>query len=115
MENISVVRHTNAMADIVKLLLPSDCRPPAVGRRVTALRLALKMKPAEFADSIQVDRSSLTKIEKGTAGLSLRSGMFLKQLYGVGLNFIYMGDLSDLPFDLRAPVMQNLLNPLTTE
>lgn len=115
MENISTLRHTNVMAKIVNLLLPADSRPPAVGRRVTALRMALKLKPAEFADSIQVDRSSLTKIEKGTAGLSLRSGMFLRQLYGVGLNFIYMGDLSDLPFDLRGPVMQNLLNPSTTE
>lgn len=115
MDVFSGGRHTRPMPSLVTILLPPETQPPAVGKRLRAFREALCMSQAEFADAIGLDRSSMTRIEKGNAGLSIRTGMIVRRLYGVGLDFIYMGDLSDLPFDLRAAVLDKLLNPSKAE
>lgn len=85
-------------------LLSSEMHPARVGERVAALRESLRMSKAEFADSIQLDRSTLTKVEAGNRGLDIAVGAKIAELYGAGLDFIYRGVLSDLPLELRPTV-----------
>lgn len=100
--------HGAHMGKVLNSLIPRESRPAKVGPRVTALREALGLTKAEFADSLELDRSSLTKIEKGTFGLDIAVGERIAALYGAGLDFIYRGQYSDLPQNLRNNVVENL-------
>jgi len=96
---------------IVKKLIPDAMRPDRVGQRIMALRETLAMSKAQFADSLELDRSSLTKIEKGTMGLDLVHGAKIAELYGFGMDFVYRGDLSDVPLEHLTRLRMNLNTP----
>ena len=98
------------MKRVLEKLISRESRPTQVGPRVSALRETLGLSKAQFADSVGVDRSSLTKIERGEAGLDIAVGERIAVLYGYGLDFIYRGDLSDVPQDSRPQLMVNLLS-----
>ncbi len=104
-QNLSMRRALNA------LLLP-QMRPDEVGKRVTAIRQTLAMNKKQFAEAAGVDPSSLTKIEKGEAGLDILVGARIAELYGFGLDFIYRGELDDVPLDHRSTVKMRLVAPL---
>jgi transcriptional regulator with XRE-family HTH domain len=86
-------------------VLSAEMHPDRVGERVTAMRMALHLSKAEFADSIGLDRSSLTKIEAGKKGLDIVTGARIAEMYGYGLDYIYRGTLTDVPEDKRSIVM----------
>jgi transcriptional regulator with XRE-family HTH domain len=89
-------------------LLSAEMHPDRVGERVTALRTSLGQSKAEFADSIGLDRSTLTKVEAGTKGLDVVVGARIAEIYGFGLDFIYRGVMTDVPDALRSRVMVDL-------
>jgi transcriptional regulator with XRE-family HTH domain len=82
--------------------------PPVVARRLIALRAALGLNKATFADMIGVDRSSYTKIEKGEKPLLPGSAYRIYELYGVDMNFVYLGQVGGLPVRLSSKVMNHL-------
>lgn len=88
--------------------LPAEMHPDRIGQRVTALRMCLGLSKAEFADSISLDRSTLTKVENGTKGLDIAVGARIAELYGFGLDFIYRGIIADSPEVHRARVMAEI-------
>lgn len=112
--DISSIADQNArMKKLIANLIERQSHPDKVGPRITALRDALELSKAEFADSIGLDRSSLTKIEKGKAGLDIAVAEQIAGLYGCGLDYIYRGDLSDLPRGLQSDVVKNLATQTT--
>ena len=113
MELFSTEAHTHRMKNILGKLIERQSHPDKVGPRVTALREALDLAKSEFADSIELDRSSLTKIEKGQAGLDIAVAEKIAAFYGCGLDYIYRGDFADLPRDLQAKVVQILATQRT--
>ncbi len=86
-------------------MLSAEMHPERVGLRVTALRTCLGLSKAQLADSLEVDRSTLTKVEAGTRGLDILIGARIADLYGFGLDFIYRGVITDAPEPMRAAVM----------
>ena len=86
-------------------LLSPEMHPDRIGERITALRETLGKSKAEFADSIDLDRSTLTKVEAGAKGLDIAAGAKIAEMYGVGLDYIYRGVLTDIPAELRADVV----------
>lgn len=96
------------MKKLLNDLIPNESRPERVGPRVTALRETLSLSKAQLADSIGLDRSTLTKIEKGMMGLDISRGEAIATLYGFGLDFIYRGDVSDVPDRHRARLLVEL-------
>lgn len=108
MELFSFALHFPAMKKVLASLIERESAPELVGPRITALRETLKMSKAQFADSIDLDRSTLTKVEKGDMGLDIAKAERISVLYGFGLDFIYRGDLSDVPQPLRPDMLVNL-------
>ncbi len=108
MEYFSPQDHKSPMKNLLKKLISRESRWDRVGPRVAAIRLTLGLSKAAFADSIALDRSSLTKIEKGVAGLDIATGEVIAEIYGFGLDFTYRGDLSDVPLDLRPSLIGHL-------
>lgn len=96
------------MKKLANRLLDRRSRRDRVGPRVTAIREALELSKAEFADSLDLDRSSLTKIEKGEAGLDIAVGEAIADLYGIGLDFTYREDFGDLPDELGRKIREIL-------
>ena len=82
-----------------------------VARRLAAARKALGLSKAEFADMIGIDRSSYTKIENGVKPLLPPAAIVIFQLYGVDLNYIYLGQVGGLPSSLSSKVIDHLNNP----
>ena len=78
-----------------------------VARRMVALREALGLIPSEFADSVGIDRSSLTKIEKGEKALHADHAFRISQRYAVPMDYLYRGILRDLPASLAEILRKN--------
>lgn len=97
------------MKSFAESMIDRESRPARVGPRITAIRETLAMSKAQFADSVSMDRSTLTKVEKGESGLDIALGERIAVLYGFGLDFIYRGDLNDVPQDLRPRIVLNLV------
>ena len=76
--------------------------------RLIALREALKLSKADFADSIGIDRSSYSKIEKANKPILPPTAHKIFQQYGVDMNYIYLGRLDTLPAHLSASITKNL-------
>lgn len=77
----------------------SQIHPAHVARRLIALREALELGPSEFADSVGIDRSSYTRIEKGEKPLHQYMAFDVATIHGVSMGYLYMGLVrdSDLP------------------
>lgn len=102
--------HENArMKKLAESLIERRSRPDQVAPRVYAIREYLELTKSQFADSIGLDRSSLTKIEKGEAGLDIAVAEVIAGLYGFGLDFIYRGDLDDVPITARPSILNLML------
>ena len=104
----SIERDNCRMKKILDSLIPKASRPEHVGPRITAMRETLGLSKSQLADSIGLDRSSMTKIEKGEAGLDIVKAIIIAELYDFGLDYISRGSLSDSPPALRPQLLVNL-------
>lgn len=82
--------------------------PTVVAPRLIALRESLGMNKVEFAARIGVDKSSYTKIEKGEKPLQTSAAYKIWQLWGVDLNFLYLGQIGGLPHRLSSTIITHL-------
>lgn len=82
--------------------------PKEVGARVAALIAALDIDQKVFAESIDLDPSSLTKIIKGNKPLQPYMAYKIHQRHGVDLNYIYLGQFSGLPLSLSNTITKHL-------
>lgn len=65
--------------------------------RLIRVREAVGLTKAEFADRIGIDRSSYSKIEKAQKPLLPHTALRIWELFGVDMNYIYLGRLDGLP------------------
>lgn len=86
---------------------PAD--PQMVTPRLIALREALNLSKGEFADSIGMDRSSYSKIEKSNKPILPPTAQKIWELYGADMNYIYLGRLDSLPAHLSAKITKSLM------
>jgi transcriptional regulator with XRE-family HTH domain len=86
----------------------SPFHPEAVGRRLCALREHYEKSRAEFAGSVQIDPTSYGRIEKGLKPLKADMAFRISERWGVTMDFIYRGRLTELPSTLADSLMKNL-------
>lgn len=79
-----------------------------VGARLEALREALNLQRNEFAASFGLDPSSYTKTVSGSKVLRSEAGFVISEKWGVSMDFLYRGRMSDLPDNLRDSILTNL-------
>jgi len=82
--------------------------PKMVTPRLVALREALGLSKSEFADQIGIDRSSYSKIEKANNPIPPPAAHRIWQLYGVDMNYIYLGRVDTLPAHLSKKITSSL-------
>ena len=81
-----------------------------VAARIEALRHATGLGASLFADEIGIDRSSYTKIAKGTKPLKAEMGFAVAVRWGVSMDYLYKGDLSNLPSKYESAIISHLNN-----
>ncbi len=69
----------------------------AVGKRLDAVRAASGLIAKDFANSVGIDPSSYSKIVQGKKPLKIEMGHNVSIRWGAKLEFLYHGDLSELP------------------
>lgn len=82
--------------------------PASVAQRLRALMVATDQKPSEIADLIGLDRSSMTKVLKGEKPLKPELAFEICERYGVTMDFIYRGQVRDLPTSLSKAIITAL-------
>jgi len=87
---------------------PSTADPEMVTPRLVALREALNLSKGQFADAIGIDRSSYSKIEKSNKPILPPTAERIFSLYGVDMNYIYLGRVDTLPAHLSAKITSRL-------
>jgi transcriptional regulator with XRE-family HTH domain len=86
----------------------SPFHPEAVGRRVTALREHHGKTKAEFAKSVQIDATSLGNIERGKKPLKADMAFRIAERWGVPMDYLYRGRLTEIPESLADSLMKHL-------
>lgn len=86
----------------------SPFHPEAVGRRVAALRRYHGLNQSEFAASVEIDATSYGRIEKGTKPLKADMAYRIAERWGVSMDYLYRGRLTELPPSLADSLMKNL-------
>lgn len=77
-----------------------------IGQRLRAIRETEGLSSKDFALSVHIDPSSYSKIENGTKALKMEMGYIVAERYGVSMDFIYRGRLTDLPEKISAHLRQ---------
>jgi len=75
-------------------------RPEAIGRRLTLLRVAHNLKPAEIADMLDIERTYWSRFEGGKRKVTDDVAALLVERFGVTLDFLILGRWGKLPLDL---------------
>ncbi|MEN9062869.1 MULTISPECIES: helix-turn-helix domain-containing protein [Ponticoccus] len=86
----------------------SPFHPEAVGERLEALREYNEMTRAQFATSVGIDPTSYGRIEKGQKPLKADMAYRIAERWGVSMDFLYRGRLTEIPAKLADTLMQNL-------
>lgn len=86
----------------------SPFHPSAVGRRLIALREYRGKTRTEFAASVQIDPTSYGRIEKGLKPLKADMAYRIAERWGVSMDYLYRGRLTELPEDLADSLMSRL-------
>jgi DNA-binding XRE family transcriptional regulator len=94
--------------------LMSEINPERVALRLTALREALDLSRAQFADTVRINRSSYTLIEDGRKVLNHRMAYDISVRFGVSMDYIYKGQMSesDLPSNIAQSIRQRLMGQI---
>ena len=87
---------------------PEAYHPVKVAPRLEAAREALGLSRSEFADIVGIDRSSYSKIADGKKPLLPKDAYHIWQLYGIDMNYIYLGQLGGLPSNLSSIIIAHL-------
>jgi transcriptional regulator with XRE-family HTH domain len=86
----------------------SPFHPVAVGQRLQALREHHERTRAEFADSVDIDPTSYGRIEKGLKPLKADMAYRIAERWGVSMDFLYRGRLTELPGPLADALLKSL-------
>lgn len=82
--------------------------PVAVGKRLEALRVHHGLSKAHFADSVAIDRTSYIRIERGEKPLKADMAFKIAERWGVTMDFLYRGRLTEIPPTLADSIMKTL-------
>ena len=80
----------------------------SVGSRLEALRLALGLSRKAFSDSFGLDPSSYTKTVDGEKQLRSEAAYAIAERWGVTMDYLFRGRLSELPEHLRESILKRL-------
>lgn len=75
-------------------------RDESIGARLRLLREAKKLKPAQIADLLDIERTYWSRFEKGNRRLNDDVAALLVDRFGVTLDFLFLDRWDKLPLDL---------------
>lgn len=90
-------------------LVMKKTRDPAwrqqVGVRLQQSLVAINKKPAEIARLYKMSQQRLSNYMTGARPLDIELAMNLSGRFGITLEWLYMGDMKSLPYDLAQRIV----------
>lgn len=78
----------------------------AIAARLQRTRIALGLTPSEFADRAKLARNTASQLEHAKGRPGLDTAITLVDAYGLTLDWIYFGDMRQLPYDLATRIRE---------
>ncbi len=78
--------------------------PAAIGRRLYATRRVLDLTQTDLAERAGISRTAYTQYEGGSKRPSIDVAIALVRTYRLTLDWIYLGDASNLPYAMAAAI-----------
>lgn len=75
-----------------------------VGARLSRAIAALGHKPAHIARTFKISQQRLSNYVNGIRPLDIEIAMMLSARFGITLDWLYMGDIRGLPFELAQKI-----------
>lgn len=82
--------------------------PVAVGFRLKVVREFYNLNAKDFAASVGIDATSYGRIEKGLKPLKADMAFRIANRWGVSMDFLYRGHLTELPRSLADSIIKSL-------
>jgi transcriptional regulator with XRE-family HTH domain len=82
----------------------AELDPVPVGRRLRLTRQALRMTQRDFSAAAGIAANTYGQYETGTRLISPARAVELCDRYGLTLDWIYRGELGNLPYKLAAAI-----------
>ena len=79
-----------------------------VGRRLAATRKALDLTQAQLAEQLGITRTRLANWEVGRGLPDVDTMLHLNRRHSISLDWVYRGDLSNLPHHLAKRLLRDL-------
>lgn len=95
------------MTDTVSMLRHLEDKREAVAERLKKSREAFGLSKKEFAEGAGMLMQTYGPFESGERDLSLRAAKLLRKHYGLSLEFLYFGNMDDLPTRISKALMLN--------
>lgn len=76
-----------------------------VGVRLQQAINAIGKKPADIARMFNMSQGRLSNYARGTRPLDIEFAMNLYARFGITLDFLYLGDMKSLPFELAQRIV----------
>ena len=74
--------------------------PEEIGKRLKKLRKALGKTQAEMAELAAISKRAWSLIERGSRRIGVGAALRLCDLYGLSLDWIYRGNIAQLPLNI---------------
>ena len=88
--------------------LPAAADRREVGRRIRATRQALGMSQKAVYEKLGISKQTYNNHDTGYSRPSIEDGIRISRLFGVSLEWIYLGEIRNVPHEL-AIKLQKLL------
>lgn len=77
-----------------------ETTPEAVGQRLSFIRRAHGLSQQDFAERALIRRNAWSNYEAGRSRIGVAAAGRVCAVYGVTMDYIYLGDASNLPYQL---------------
>ena len=78
----------------------------AIGKRLKLSREALGVSQSDFADRCEIARNTYNQYEKGVNKVPVDAALKMRELYGLTLDWIYVGDPSGLRHEIADKIRE---------
>lgn len=82
----------------------AEATPEKIGERLTIVREVTGLNQVEFAERARIAPNAWNNYERARKRIGLEAAIALVATYQLTLDYIYLGDASNLPYKLAAAI-----------
>lgn len=93
-------------AESRKRYLPQSAQRTETAARIKVTRLALGLTQAQITEATGIAKNAWSNYENGISRPNIEDAIRFSMAFGISLDWIYVGNIATLPFDLANKIRQ---------